>query len=262
MDGPHPLDPPFDADLVLRKKRALKRELAAQAPQLRRRIAVLGGPTTAEVVDILELFLLRQGIAPEFFQSEYNKAGEDSLFGSPELDAFKPELVILFTTQASLQRWPEPAEPVASVRALLDSELARFRSYWDALAARHACPIIQNNFEEAPTRSFGNMDAWDERGRIHFTRELNQRFAAEARGRKDLLLHDLARVANCFGLDRWHDRRLWFMGKYGMAMDAVPAVAHSLATLIQAMLGRGSKALVLDLDNTLWGGVIGDDGVC
>ena len=261
MSGPHPLDHPFDPDLILRKKRSLKRELMAHPPALKRRIAVMGGPTTAEVVDILELFLLHQGIAPEFFQSEYNKVGEDALFGSPELEAFKPELVVLFTTQASLRRYPEPAEPVDSARALLESELSRFRSYWDAIAGRHGCTIIQNNFDEAPTRSFGNLDAWDERGRVHFTRELNQRFAAEARGRKDLLLHDLARVSACFGLDRWHDRRLYYMGKYGMAMDAVPAVAHSLASLIKASLGRGSKALVLDLDNTLWGGVIGDDGV-
>ena len=261
MNGPHPLDHPFDPNLILRKKRALKRELSAQPPQLTRRIAVLGGPTTAELVDVLELFLLHAGIAPQFFQSEYNKFGEDALFGNPELDAFKPELVILFTTQASLRRWPEPAEPVDSARALLESELARFRSYWDALAARHACPIIQNNFDGPPLRSFGNMDAWDERGRVYFARELNQRFAAEARGRKDLLLHDLDRVASCFGLDRWHDRRLYYMGKYAMSMEAVPYVAHSLASLIKAMLGRSSKALVLDLDNTLWGGVIGDDGV-
>jgi FkbH-like protein len=261
MNGPHPLDHPFDPNLILRKKRALKRELTAQTPQLRRRIAVLGGPTTAELVDVLELFLLRAGIAPEFYQSEYNKFGEDALFGNPELDAFKPELVILFTTQASLRRWPEPAEPVGSARDLLASELDRFRSYWDALAARHGCLIIQNNFDEPSLRNFGNMDAWDERGRVHFTRELNQRFAAEARGRQGLLLHDLARVAACFGLDRWHDQRLYFMGKYGMAMEAVPYAAHSLAALIKASLGRSSKALVLDLDNTLWGGVIGDDGV-
>lgn len=257
----HPLDQPFDADLILRKKRGLKRELLASPPALTRRIAVLGGPTSAELVDILELFLLRQGIGAEFYQCEYDKVGEDALFSTPELDAFKPELVVIATTQASLRQWPQPTDSPSSVHQLLESELARFRSYWDALAARHGGPIIQNNFEEPPTRSFGSLDAWDERGRIHFVREINQRFAAEARGRQGLLLHDLARVANCFGLDRWHDRRLWFMGKYGMAMEAVPAAAHSLACLIKALLGRSSKALVLDLDNTLWGGVIGDDGV-
>jgi len=255
------LDYPFDADLILRKKRSIKRDLLSKTPSIKKRIAVLGGPTTAEIVDILELFLLRADIGAEFLQSEFNKVEEDSLFGNPELEAFQPEILLIFTTQMNVKYWPGLGDTNGAATDCAEREILRFRSWWDALQARYVCPIIQNNFEEPHLRLFGNLDAWDERGRVHYIRDLNQRLAAEARARKGLFLHDLARDAARFGLDRWHDRRLWFLGKYGMAMEAVPFVAHSLAAEIKAMLGKSSKTLVLDLDNTLWGGVIGDDGV-
>jgi FkbH-like protein len=251
---------PFCPDDILRKRKALKRELLGQPQLLTKRIAILGGSTTADFKDCLELFLLSEGIEPEFYESDYNKFYEDASFGNARLDAFKPELAFVFTSVENISRWPELKNSPEEVAVMLDGEVERYRSVWDGLA-RFACPVIQNNFDPPFARALGNADAYDHRGRVGFVNRLNERFAAEARARKGLYLHDLSYQAARFGLDRWCDRAAWHRYKLAFAAEAMPAVAQSAAGMVKTIFGKAKKCLVLDLDNTLWGGVIGDDGV-
>ena len=75
----HSLDFPFDGSEILRKKRSLKRKLLNQHGLLEKRIAILGGSTTSEVKDLVEIFLLKEGVKPLFYESEYNQFYEDAL---------------------------------------------------------------------------------------------------------------------------------------------------------------------------------------
>ena len=68
-------------------------------------------------------------------------------------------------------------------------------------------------------------------------------------------------MAAAYGLDKWADPFYWHMYKYAMCMQAIPEFAYNLSNIIKAVFGKNRKALVLDLDNTLWGGIVGDDGV-
>ena len=88
---------PLDGQTLLRKKLKLKKELSVRPELIEKRIAVLGGSTTNEVVDQLELFLLDYGIKPVFYQSEYAQYWQDAMFGNPELDAFAPDVVYIHT---------------------------------------------------------------------------------------------------------------------------------------------------------------------
>ena len=67
-------------------------------------------------------------------------------------------------------------------------------------------------------------------------------------------------MAAAYGLDRWADPFYWHMYKYALCMQAIPEFAFNLSNIIKAVFGKNKKSLVLDLDNTLWGGVVGDDG--
>ena len=257
----HPLDYPFDPSLILRKKKSLRRALLEGGPFLQKKIAILGGSTTAEVKDVLELFLLKNGIRASFYESEYNKYHEDVMFSAPELLEFKPDLVYVHTSNRNISAYPAMTDGAEDVASRLESELARFRQFWDKIEKDLRCPILQNNFEEPWERPLGNLDAWDPRGRSHYIAALNAGFAAEARKRPGLYLQDLHYLASQHGLLKWHDRSLWYLYKYALAYDAIPALAHNLAAQITALFGGSRKCLVLDLDNTLWGGIIGDDGV-
>lgn len=255
------LTAPIDAHALLRKKRALRRELLGRGGLLDKRVAVLGGSTTAEMKDMLELFLLDMGIRPTFHESGYNRYAEDVLYPEGGLRDFAPELVVIHTSSVNIARWPGFADSADEVDALVQAEFARFEALWQRIEADYGCAVIQNNFELPQFRATGNLDAYATAGRTRFVALLNERFASAARERPQLHLNDIHTLAARFGLDRWYDLPARHAYKYAMSVAALPQVAHSVASIVSALLGKSRKCLVLDLDNTLWGGVIGDDGL-
>lgn len=253
---------PLDTEQLLRKKRRIRRELLAQNPHpLHKKIAILGGSTTNEVADQLGLFLLNYGIEAEFYQSEYGQYWQDAMFGTPELDEFRPDVIYIHTNWRNVEHFPTTADTPAQVDELLEAEYTRFETMWQALAQKFGCPVIQNNFDRPNYRLMGNRDVWDVRGRTNFLSRLNQKFYAYAFAHEDFYINDLDYLASDYGLTAWGDAFFWHMYKYAMCLDAIPSLANSLANIIKSLYGRNKKALVLDLDNTLWGGVVGDDGV-
>lgn len=256
------LEYPFDAHYILKKKRSLKKKLLETGgPFLEKKIAVLGGSTTSEIVDMLELFLLNQDIKPTFYASEYGKYWEDVMFDNPELKEFQPDVIFIHTSSRNIQDYPTVRASREEVDAMLDSTYQHFFQLWEKAAEQYHCPIIQNNFELPYYRLMGNRDAWDLHGRVSFTRALNQRFYDYARSHKNFYIHDIDYLAASFGVQKWSDPFFWHMYKYCMTLEAVPEFAFNLSNIIKSLYGRNKKALVLDLDNTLWGGVVGDDGV-
>ncbi len=251
---------PFDVKMLMRKKLALKRELSAKNGLVEKRIAVLGGSTTHDIIELLELFLLNNGIKPKFHESEYAQYWEDAMFGNEALDAFAPDIVFVHTSYRNVKTWPEPAMSGAEIDALLEATVARFEAMWTKLAEKFKCPIIQNNFEYLPYRFFGNLDATDIHGRTNYITRLNQRVASWAQTHDGFYVNDLNWQAADFGLARWHDEAYWCMYKYAMSKEAIPTVAFNVANIIKAIFGKNKKALAIDLDNTMWGGIVGDDG--
>jgi FkbH-like protein len=255
------LNYPFDANTLLRKKKALRREMLQQSGLLDKRIAILGGSTTAEIRDMLELFLLKDGIRPEFYESGYNRYSEDILFPNSELEQFAPEIVYIYTSCVNITEFPSFEHSENDIKNLLHNEIDRYQVLWDRITAAYSCPIIQNNFELPHYRGLGNLDGYDIHGRSRFIAELNRIFSEQARFRQNLHLNDINYLSAWFGLERWHDKIFWYSYKYAMNYEAIPLLADSVASIIKAIFGKTRKCLVLDLDNTLWGGVIGDDGV-
>ena len=253
---------PLDTAQLLRKKRRIRRELLAQLPNpLHKNIAILGGSTTNEVADQLGLFLLRYGIEAAFYQSEYGRYWQDAMFGTPELDAFAPDVIYIHTNWRNIETFPTTASTPAEIDEMLEAEYNRFATMWQALADKFHCPIIQNNFDRPNYRLLGNRDVWDPHGRTNFLARLNQKFYAYAASHENFFINDIDYLSADYGLTAWGDAFYWHMYKYAMCLDAIPSLANSLANIIKSIYGRNKKVLALDLDNTLWGGVVGDDGV-
>lgn len=246
-------------ELVLHRRR-LRRELLAAEGLKDIRIAVLGGTTTNEAVDLLEILLLAHGFRPEFHQSEYGRYYEDAVLEPQEIAAFKPDLIYIHTCSKNIRTWPPIACTEAELGSYVDAELSRYRAIWDSLDKNIGCEIIQNNFELPSHAILGNLDAVSPGGATRFIQEMNRQFALEAQSNPRLTLQDLSSIAARIGLDHWFDPERWFSYKIVNTVEASFAIASSLAALVRAMFGRTRKLLVLDLDNTLWGGIIGDDG--
>ena len=256
------LEYPFDADYLLSKKKRIKKELLASDTKfIDKKIAILGGSTTANIMLIMELFLLNNGIRPTFYESEYNKYYEDAVFDNPELQEFGPDVIYVCTSNRNITEFPNLAMNQADVDALLDNQFKKFESIWTSLASRYNCPVIQNNFEPPLFRLMGNMDAWDFRGATNFTNRLNEKLYEYARSHDNLFICDLNFIASDYGFKEWSDPSYWYMYKYAMCVPAIPYLSFNVANIIKSIFGKNKKGFVLDLDNTLWGGVIGDDGV-
>lgn len=256
------LEYPFDSSFLLQKRRKLKKALLADgSARMEKRIAVLGGSTTSDIVSMLELFLLNCGIQPVFYQSEYAQYWQDAMFDAPELAAFQPDLIFIHTTSRNITEAPLPlSASEQEVQDALERQYTHFTQMWEHLAATYHCPILQNNFELPATRLMGNRDGWDCHGMVWFISELNRKFGQYAAAHNDFYIHDIHYLAASYGLDAWHDNSYWYLYKYAMTLDAIPEFAYSLTRIIRSIYGKNKKVLALDLDNTLWGGVIGDDG--
>lgn len=254
---------PYDSELLLRKRKSLKRQLLTREDvnYIEKRVAILGGSTTADVKDMLELFLLLAGVKPAFYESEYNKFYEDAVFGNPELDEFQPDLVIVWTSFVNLLQVPQIQDKTEVVKTKLAVDYSRLQQVWESLAKRYGAAIIQNNVEMPYIRPMGSLDAVMPQGIRHYVEALNERIAAYAQAHEGFYVHDLHYTAAQIGLTKFHNRFQYYGFKFAVNYDVVPQVAASLAHLVGAILGKTKKCLVLDLDNTLWGGEIGNDGV-
>ncbi|MBR3023968.1 MAG: HAD-IIIC family phosphatase [Oscillospiraceae bacterium] len=253
---------PFDSSYILKKKRSIKKELLASGTgRIKKKIAVLGGSTTNEIVNILELFLLDQGIEPEFYQSEYAQFWQDAVFGNDELSAFAPDIVYVHTTSRNLSLYDfNMSASEEQINEMLENQYRHFEEVWTNVKEKFGCPVIQNNFELPFYRILGNKDATDIHGKISFIRRLNEKFAEYARKNENFYINDINFISACYGLEKWHDTSAWYMYKYAMDTQAIPEFAYNLSNIIKSVFGKNRKMLMLDLDNTLWGGVVGDLG--
>lgn len=248
--------------MLLKKKKSILNELLNDGrSRISKRIAIFGGSTTNDIALMLRLFLLDIGIDAEIYQSEYAQYWQDAMFPDAHLLEFKPDIVFVHTTSRNIKAFPTPTDSAEAVSQMLESQLSHFTQMWDNISRVFECPIIQNNFELPSYRLLGNSDASDIHGRTNFITRLNAGFYEYAQSHKNFYIHDIMYLSSTYGLDKWSDPMSWYLYKYAMVPFAIPEFAFSVACIIKSIYGLNKKALVLDMDNTLWGGVVGDDGV-
>lgn len=253
---------PLNSTLLIRKKKSIKKELLSLSDSfICKKIAILGGSTTQEVADQIELFLLNNGIKPTFYQSDFGKYYEDAVFSNPTLDAFNPDIIYIHTSWRNISCFPEIRDSDEDIFRKLTDECNKFNQIWKKLDDRFHCPIIQNNFDRPNFRLLGNRDIWDLHGRSNFIFSLNSLFYEYAQKNDNLFINDLDYISSDLGLQNWEDHKSWELFKYACSIHSIPYLAKSVADIVKSIFGKNKKVITLDLDNTIWGGVIGEDGV-
>ena len=246
---------------LLMQRKSLRREFLARENLRPIRFAVLGGSTTSELVKLLELWLLDSGFSPTFHETEYGRYYADAVHDPQAIIDFKPDVVYIHTSVKDIQNFAPMHASRAQFEEHVQAELKRYREIWESLESKLDCLIIQNNFEFPQHAILGNLDSVVAGGHTRFVSELNREFALAADANSRLLIQDVCSISARMGLDRWFDGERYFGYKLVTTLAGTRALAISLTAMVRAMYGKNRKVLVLDLDNTLWGGVIGDDGV-
>ena len=256
------LEYPFDACWILSNRRKIRKKLLSSGKSfIEKKIAVLGGSTTTNITQVLELFLLKQGIKATFYESEYGMYFEDAVFKNDKLEAFRPDIVYIHTTNRNISSFPSLSDSEDSIERMLREQMAKFIKVWESVSAKYTCPIIQNNFEMPLFRLLGNKDVSDIHGYVNYLSRLNSEFNKYAQTHKDFFICDINYLSADYGLKEWSDPFYWHMYKYALNVNAIPSLSFNISNIIKSIYGKNKKGFVLDLDNTLWGGIIGEDGV-
>ena len=120
---------PFDSEYILKKSKRIKKELlASDEKRVQKKIAVLGGSTTHDIIRVLELFLLDQGIEPVFYESEYAMYWQDAMFGTDKLKEFGPDIIFIHTSNRNITDYPEMNDAKEAV-AYNDEKDAAFYAF-------------------------------------------------------------------------------------------------------------------------------------
>ncbi len=255
------LEYPFDAGWILSNRRKIRKQLLAEGGHfIKKNIAVLGGSTTSNIIQIMDIFLLNQGIEATFYESGYGMYYEDIMFENDRLEEFDPDIIYIHTSNKNITYFPSLSDTEEEISSALDEQIQKFISIWERIFKKYGCPIIQNNFEMPLYRLLGNKDVSDIHGALNYISRLNAELNRYAQTHQDFFICDINYISADYGLKEWSDPFYWHMYKYALNVSAIPYLSFNVANIIKSIFGKNKKGLVLDLDNTLWGGVIGDDG--
>ncbi len=254
------LEFPFKSEDILQNKRKIKKELLKNENLIDKKIAIVSGTTIGQIENILEIFLLDNGIKPTFKIGDYSRFYEEIVFDDGTLKEFSPDIIFIHTSIHNLSFLPKAGDSKKTADELFEAETKRFKNLWDK-ALCFGGAVVANNFEFPRIRIMGNREAYDPAGKVRFVNRLNEFMADYAENTPNFYINDINYLSSFYGLDDWSDPSYYNAYKYAVAPNAVPTLCHSVANIIKAIFGRNKKVLMLDCDNTLWGGIIGDDGV-
>jgi len=234
-------------------KRNLKRDTSA-LPVIK--VALLGDTATQFLATALRGVAIERGYNLDLFEAEYNQVERQILDPTSELYAFQADYVVVFQSAHKLcEKYSEL--PVEKQSALADERLQFVEQICNSVKGR----IIYFNYAEIDDSVFGSFANKVESSFTYQIRKLNYELMNLARRNPNLFICDIAALQNIFGRNWLFDSSVYVSTEMVLSIDAVPYVASRTMDIICAAQGQFKKCLILDLDNTLWGGVIGDDGL-
>ncbi|MFG5120819.1 HAD-IIIC family phosphatase [Methylorubrum sp. POS3] len=242
--------------------RALDAAFSEAPPGLARpplRLAVLGSATVSHLVAGIRVAGLRRGLWIEIYEGAFGAYRQEILDPSSGLHAFRPDEILLALDTPHATAGFTIGQEADDVRRTDEAVLADWRHLWRAARARFGCGLIQQTLLPTPVLLLGSGEARLPGSRAACVARLNAALhGMAAEEGVDVLAMENAILRH--GLSAWHETVWWLRAKQEIAPAAAPFYGDLVARMLAARRGLSRKALVLDLDNTVWGGVVGDDG--
>jgi FkbH-like protein len=219
------------------------------------RVALLSSGTTSLLTPVLQALCLRDRIKVEVYEGLYGSTAQEILDPTSGLARFRPNLVFLIGQWRDLQLSPvTESEPEYA-----ESIVQRQQSYWQRLSEQFGCHVVQFAYDYPAQEAHGYLARSLAGGRSRVIQRVNTRLLDNAPSYVSIL--DAPGVQRDLGAAKWQDANLWFNFQQHPSTEALPALADTMVAHVRAVLGLTRKVLVTDLDNTLWKGVIGEDGL-
>jgi FkbH-like protein len=252
----------LDANQLVRLGRVLDSAHAAGEslhPLVPFRLGVLGNGVLDVVVPALRASAARHGVALECVTGEYDQVMQAALSPESAINRARPDAVLIAIDHRALPLRITPGDPDAAGETIAAWQ-ASLTTIRDGIRGNCGASCIFQTLAPPPEGLFGHYDRLLPGTARHLLDNINRVIIDRIVGPTELLL-DVAALAETVGLAEWHSPSQWNLAKLPFANELVPLYADHVARIIAALRGKSRKCLVLDLDNTVWGGVIGDDGL-
>ncbi|MCB0344573.1 MAG: HAD family hydrolase [Bdellovibrionales bacterium] len=223
------------------------------------RFAILGGYTTQPIELALRVFLLSEGVLPTLYVSDYDTYKMEVLNEASGLYQFNAEFVLFATGLRNLNEYPDAFESAEEVERLAEQAVGELASLWEKLVVKAGAKIVQHDFEKPRDGGLGRLERSVHWSRSSFVELVNEKLWSRAEG--DVQILSVADLASQVGYESWFEPKWYYHSKHGFSPRHASRYARAFVGLYRAFSGGSKKCLVVDLDNTLWGGVIGDDGL-
>lgn len=235
-------------------KHNLKSELSS-LPIIK--VSLLGDTSTQLLATAIRGTAVERGYYIDLFEAEFNQVERQLLDSSSDLFSFDPEFIIIFQSThklAELHSLSSEKEKVA------DNRLSFLSVVCDNPVLSEK-KIICFNYPEIDDTVFGSYANKIHSSLLYQVRKLNNGLMALADRYPNLFICDISSIQNKYGRDFMFSSNVYTSTEMVLSIDSLPFVASRVLDIICSIKGRFKKCLILDLDNTLWGGVIGDDGL-
>jgi FkbH-like protein len=222
------------------------------------RVAILGSSTVDYLLPGVRVGLLRREFTARLHVTEYGQYRQELLNPTSALHQFAPQVVLFAFDAGHLIGRSDGL--IADPDAALHRVIGDLRGLWRSARDQFGCQVVQQTVLQTFQPAMGSNEQRLPGSPYQLVHRINEELARIAdEEHVDLLMLDQHVAAD--GIKAWHDPALWHRAKQEIATTAMPLYGDLVARLVAAHQGKSAKCLVLDLDNTLWGGVIGDDGL-
>jgi FkbH-like protein len=223
------------------------------------RLAVLSNTTIDLIAPALVASAARFGFALELVQPSYDQVAQEALAPNSKVNLSRPDAVLLALDYRALPLNCNLGDAEAA-SACVQAALGYLKELRNGIKANCNAVCIIQTFALPVEALFGSLDRALPGTRRSLIDGINRELAEYVLGSGDVLL-DVAGLAETVGLADWHDPQQWNLAKFSFSSQMIPLYADHVARTIGSLRGKNGKVLILDLDNTVWGGVIGDDGL-
>lgn len=224
------------------------------------KLAVLGNCATQHLSAAIKGYAYEEDIAIEIFDADYNQIDAQLIDNNSQLHQFVPDFILLYLCSEKI--YEEFCScPQENRKDFAENKIRKMEQYWNLAAGGGKTHVLQFNFVELDDRIFGNFGIKIQDSFIYQIRKLNFLLMEKCQEHKNVFVIDIAYIQHYLGDSGLHDEKLYYIAKMPISTHALPNVAKQVVDVVKAIKGRTKKCVVLDLDNTLWGGVIGDDGL-
>ena len=239
-------------------------KLREQLPLARARVAVLRSFTVEPLVPLLRAMGFVGGIDLTVQVGDFNTYAQEILDPQSGLYRFEPDIVILAVQTADIAPglWEGFADlDTSGVNAQVEQTIGTLRHLVQTLRSRSKAQLLIHTLQTPPEPAGGVLDAQSETGQVAAIERINQGIGQIAREQNNVYVLDIDAVIARRGWDQWYDPRKHLTVGMPIAANELIHLARAWLRYLHPMTGKVCKVLAVDLDNTLWGGVIGEDGM-